>query len=93
MGDVTPCAGTCASQCDDCHDLTNCVGAVVIYGELTLCAECRKKYPAQQPWHIDPETGEHVAHPGFCERCGAESEFDICMSCIITEEMVHESCY
>lgn len=44
------CDSQCQSQCDDCHDLHNCVPADRIYGDLTLCQDCRRKYPLQQPW-------------------------------------------
>jgi len=59
MAGVT-CNNQCQSQCDDCHDLDNCVEATRQYGDLILCETCRAKYPAQQPWRIDPETGEHI---------------------------------
>ena len=54
------CDGKCQSQCDGCHDLNNCVPATSQYGDLILCADCRKKYPVRQPWRIDPETGEYI---------------------------------
>lgn len=57
---MTACDGTCRSQCDDCHDMDNCVPAQTVYGDLTLCLTCRQKYPLQQPWRIDPESGEPV---------------------------------
>jgi len=55
-----PCDATCKSQCDGCHDLNNCVPATSQYGDLILCDSCRAKYPVQQPWRIDPETGEYI---------------------------------
>ncbi len=57
---MSACDGTCESQCDGCHDLDNCVPATRQYGDLILCETCRAKYPAQQPWRIDPETGEYI---------------------------------
>lgn len=57
---MTACDRACQSQCDDCHTLDNCVPADRVYGDLTLCGECRKKYPMQQPWRIDPESGEYI---------------------------------
>lgn len=57
---MSACDRICESQCDDCHDLDNCVPATTQYGDLILCNECRAKYPAWQPWRIDPETGEYI---------------------------------
>ena len=54
------CDRKCQSQCDGCHTLDNCVPATSQYGDLILCADCRKKYPVRQPWRIDPETGEYI---------------------------------
>lgn len=34
---------TCQSQCDDCHDLNNCVEAVTRIGDLLLCTPCRER--------------------------------------------------
>ena len=53
-------AHTCTSQCDDCHTLDHCIEATRQYGDLLLCDGCRAKYPARQPWRIDPESGEAV---------------------------------
>lgn len=55
-----PCDRQCDSQCDGCHDLDNCVPATSQYGDLILCESCRATYPLQQPWRIDPETGEPI---------------------------------
>lgn len=61
---VTACNRQCDSQCDGCHTLDNCVEATQQYGDLILCEVCRQKYPAQQPWRLDPETGEYIdLHP------------------------------
>lgn len=57
---MSACDRTCESQCDGCHDLDNCVPATTQYGDLILCTACRAKYPAWQPWRIDPETGEYI---------------------------------
>lgn len=55
-----PCNGQCDSQCDNCHDLDNCVPGDCMYGDLLLCKDCRSKYPSHQPWRIDPETGDYI---------------------------------
>lgn len=57
---MSACDRQCQSQCDDCHDLDNCVPATRQYGDLLLCGSCRAKYPAHQPWRMDPETGEYI---------------------------------
>lgn len=55
------CRGTCNGQgCEECHDIDNCVEGTHRYGDLLLCADCRDKHPATQPWRIDPESGEYV---------------------------------
>lgn len=59
------CTGACSTQCDDCHDLDHCAEGPWRYGDLLLCNDCRSKYPAQQPWRIDPETGEYIDAPWF----------------------------
>lgn len=57
------CTGTCSTQCDDCHTLENCVEGPWRWGDLLLCSDCRRKYPIEQPWYIDPETGECIDSP------------------------------
>ena len=54
------CQGRCRSQCDECHDIDNCVEGTERYGDLLLCQQCRGKHPKVQPWRICPETGEYI---------------------------------
>lgn len=63
---MAKCDRQCNSQCDNCHTLDNCVPGTHRYGDLLLCSDCRDKYPAKQPWKIDPESGEAV-----CTECGS----------------------
>ena len=54
------CRGRCQSQCDECHDIDNCVEATTRYADLLLCRGCRVNHPAVEPWTVCPETGEFV---------------------------------
>lgn len=54
------CRGKCQSQCEDCHDIDNCVEASTRFDGLLLCRRCRSNYPAVPTWHVDPESGEFV---------------------------------
>ena len=70
------CDRQCESQCDNCHDLDNCVAGPYLYGDLMLCMDCRAKYPSHQPWRLDPESGEAidcncVQHRTIAERLDA----------------------
>lgn len=58
------CRGRCTSQCDECHDIDNCVEATTRYGDLLLCKACRKNHPAIQPWRVDAVSGEFVDATG-----------------------------
>lgn len=70
---MNPCTGQCSSQCDNCHNLDNCTPGTQRYGDLLLCGECRTKYPARQPWTIDPETGEYIDNINVLKDWGMEA--------------------
>lgn len=55
------CRGKCRTQCDECHDIDNCVPATTQYADLLLCKGCRSNHPAVAPWGVDPATGEFVS--------------------------------
>lgn len=55
------CRGKCRTQCDECHDIDNCVPATTSYANLLLCKGCRANHPAVSPWDVDPITGEFVS--------------------------------
>ena len=58
------CRGRCRSQCDECHDIDNCVEGTRRYGDMVLCEGCRSHHPVIPPWQVDPVSGEFVDASG-----------------------------
>lgn len=64
------CTGNCNSQCDNCHDLDNCVEAVSRRGDLILCARCTSLFDT------DREAFDKEWLSQFCSVCGQALESD-----------------